>query len=157
MFRTKDGFDKKGKPMIRGIHPDAKTIIERLQPYNRGNRLGSVSALWCLSVLSNSDKQRLPHLAAAAPHQITMISNFGSVSASEVITEQFEGRAVIAKFTVSFGAHAEVSMQRPPTFGIAFGERSPDLIQGHGVVRILTHLSRFVNEIVVPPLVKHLA
>ena len=80
-----------------------------------------------------------------------------SLSAAEFITKPFDDRAVIAKFAVPLGTYAEVSMQRPPTFGIAFGERSPDIIQGHGVHRILTLLSRFVNEIVVPPLLKYLA
>jgi hypothetical protein len=37
IFKTKAEFDNKSKRMIRGIHPDARTIIERLQPYNRGN------------------------------------------------------------------------------------------------------------------------
>jgi hypothetical protein len=157
IFRSKAGFDDKGKPMIRGVHPDAKTVIERLQPYNQGNQPGKVSTLWVLSVLSNSDKHRLPHLAAAAPHRFTLLgTHLGSVHAPEFFTEPFDDRAVIAKFTVPFGTYAEVSMQRPPTFGIVFGERSPDLVQGHGVHRILTALSQFVNEIVVPPLVKYL-
>jgi hypothetical protein len=158
IFRTKDGFDKKGKPMIRGIHADAKTIIERLQPYNRKNLPITTSSLWWLRELSNSDKHRLPHLAVAAAHQITLISTHArSLEAAEISTEPFEGRAVIAKFDVPFGAHAEVSMQRPPTFGIVFGERSPDFTQEFGVVSTLANIQRYVTETVVPPLVRYLA
>jgi hypothetical protein len=69
IFKTKSGFDKYGKPMIRGTHPDAKTFIEGLQPYNQGNWPITVSALWWLRELSNSDKHKLPHLAVAAAHQ----------------------------------------------------------------------------------------
>jgi hypothetical protein len=158
IFKSRTGFDDKGKPVIRGVHPDAETIIEGLQPYNRENRPGTASTLWILSVLSNSDKHRVPHLAAAAPHEFTMLGTHrGYLSAPEFFTDPFDDRAIIAKFVVPLGTYAEVSMKRPPTFGIAFGERSPDIIQGHGVHRILTFLSRFVNEVVVPPLVKYLA
>ena len=41
IFKTKAGFNHKGKAMIRGVHPGARTVIEGLQPYNRGNRPGS--------------------------------------------------------------------------------------------------------------------
>jgi hypothetical protein len=109
-------------------------------------------------VLSNSDKHRLSHLAAAAPHQFTILGTHRrNVRGVEFFTETFDDRAVIAKIVVPLGGYAEVSMQKPPTFGIAFGESSPDIIQGHGVQRILDHISRFVNEVVVPPLVKYLA
>ena len=158
IFRTKDGFDNKSKPMIRGIHPKARTFIEGLQPYNRGNMPITTSSLWWLRELSNSDKHRLPHLAVAAAHQVTLISTHAtSLSAAEISTEPFEGRAVIAKFDVPFGTYAEVNMQRPPTFGIVFGERSPDFTQGFGVVSSLANIQRYVTESVVSPLVKYLA
>jgi hypothetical protein len=158
LYKTKSGFDRYGEPKIRGVHSDAGAIIERLQPYNRENRPGRISTLLLLSALSNSDKHRLAHLAAAAPHRFTIVGTHrGFVSAPEFFTTPFDDRAIIAKFVVPLGAYAEVSMHKPPTFGIVFGERSPELVQGHGVHRILTLISRYVNEIVVPPLVKFLA
>jgi|SRR5215212_2196849 len=44
---------------IGGIHPDAQTIIEGLQPYQRGQHY-AVDPLWVLHELSNIDKHRLP-------------------------------------------------------------------------------------------------
>jgi hypothetical protein len=158
IFKTSGRFDKYGKPMIRGIHPDARAFIEGLQPYNRGNRPINTSTLWWLRELSNSDKHRVPHLAVATPHQLTLVStDQRSLKAAELITEPFEGRAVIAKVPVPFGTYAEVSMQRPPTFGIAFGKHSPDFVQGFGVVNILNHIRRYITEMVVPPLIRYLA
>jgi hypothetical protein len=158
IFKTSGGFNEHGKLMIRGIRPEAKEIVERLQPYNRGNVPITTSSLWWLRELSNSDKHRLPHLAVAAAHQITLISTHArSLEAAEISTEPFEDRAVIAKFDVPLGAYTEVSMQRPPTFGIVFGERSPDFTQEFGVVSTLANIQRYVTETVVPPLVRYLA
>ncbi len=158
IFTDKVRFDKHGGPKIRCVHPDARTFIERLQPYNRRDIPVTADALWQLSVLSNSDKHQLPHFAVAAPHQFTILSTPPSDARGvEFFTEPFEDRAVIARLVIPLGAHAEVSMQRPPTFGIAFGERSPDIVQTFGVLRILTHIQRYVTERVVPPLVKDLA
>jgi hypothetical protein len=80
-----------------------------------------------------------------------------TLEAAEISTEPFEDRAVIAKFDVPLGAYTEVSMQRPPTFGIVFGERSPDFTQEFGVVSTLANIQRYVTETVVPPLVRYLA
>jgi len=158
IYKTGSSFTKYGKSKIRGMHPDARTLVERLQPYNRGNKPITTSTLWCLAELSNSDKHRLPHLAVAVLEQLTLTSShLYAFTTAEFSKDPFEDRAVIAKFGVPLGTYTEVDMQRPPTFGIAFGERSPDVVQAWGVVTMLTHLSRFVNEIVVPPLVKYLA
>jgi hypothetical protein len=158
IFKTKSGFGDKGKRMIRGIHPDARAFIEGLQPYNRGNRPIATSTLWWLRELSNSDKHRLPHLAVAAPYQLTLVSTHArTLDAAEISTEPFEGRTVIAKFDVPFGTYAEVSMQRPPTFGIVFGEDSPDFVQGFGVASTLTNIQRQITEMVVRPLIRYLA
>jgi hypothetical protein len=157
IFKTKSGFDDKGKAMIRGVHPDAKTFIEGLQPYNRGNRPITVSTLWWLRELSNSDKHKLPHLAVAAAHEVSLISTHTrSLDAAEIITDAFESRAVIAKFDVPYGTYTEVNMQRPPTFGIVFGKSSPDFVQDFGVTSTLTNIQRYVAERIVPNLVKYL-
>jgi hypothetical protein len=109
-------------------------------------------------VVSNSDKHRLPHLAVAAARQVTLISTYArSLDAAEISTEPFEGRAVIAKFDVPFGTYAEVSMQRPPTFGIVFGECSPDFVQGFGVASTLANIQRYITEMVVRSLIRYLA
>jgi hypothetical protein len=134
IFKTSGGFNEHGKPMIRGIHPDAKEIVERLQPYNRGNVPITTSSLWWLRELSNSDKHRLPHLAVAAAHQITLISTHArSLEAAEISTEPFEDRAVIAKFDVPLGAYTEVSMQRPPTYEVRYLQATPKQHQKYAI------------------------
>ena len=38
IFKDCDQFTGKGIDQIRGIHPDAKAVIKRLQPYHRGEK-----------------------------------------------------------------------------------------------------------------------
>lgn len=51
-------FQSNGPNKIRGIHPDAQTIIKSLQPYHRRQDFAS-DPLWVLHDLSNIDKHRL--------------------------------------------------------------------------------------------------
>jgi hypothetical protein len=159
MFRTKSAFDDQGKPMIRGIRPEAKTIIEGLQPYYRGYQQDfSTSTLWWLRELSNSDKHRLPHLAVATVERITLFfSDPSAADAVEFFWPTFEDRAVVARYPAALGTYTEVDMQRPPTFGVAFGEGSPDLVQGWSVRAVLTHIRDHIAQDVVTPLLPFLA
>jgi len=64
--------DKKGGPArgsglakIQGWHPDAQTVVEGLQPYQRGQNFRT-DPLWILHDLDRLDKHRLLHTTIAA-------------------------------------------------------------------------------------------
>ncbi|MBU8921223.1 MAG: hypothetical protein KOO63_05335 [Bacteroidales bacterium] len=58
-----DRFRDNAVQMLQAINPKAKTVIERLQPYQRGRNFRS-HPLWQLNELSNIDKHRMLHVTA---------------------------------------------------------------------------------------------
>jgi hypothetical protein len=50
---------------IAGVHPEARAVIERAQPYNRGQQFTS-HPLWALHELSRIDKHRLIHVTVSS-------------------------------------------------------------------------------------------
>jgi len=158
IFKTKSGFDQHSKRMIRGIHPEARTRIRGLQPYNRGEKGALNDTLWVLSQLSNADKHQLPHLAVAIVENISWFTTDPAHTESiEPIWEPIEDRAIIARFSAPLGRYTQVDVQRPPTFRVGFGERSPDVIQGWAVWTILTQTRDYITQDVVPRLICYLA
>lgn len=155
IFRQQSDFASNGKRMIRGIHPDAKAIIERLQPYNRGNEK---SILLVLSKLSNADKHQLPPVAALTmTDTITCFTTDPrGIQGFEPVWGTVEGRTVIARYSRTMETYTEVDRQRPPTFKIAFGQWAPYVIQGWTVVGIMTQIRDFIALDVVPPLMRYL-
>jgi hypothetical protein len=57
--------------MISDLRPCHQRMIERLQPYKRGNG-NRRSPLWLLSELNNADKHRLLQVVAATPSAFIM-------------------------------------------------------------------------------------
>jgi hypothetical protein len=118
LFGDMQQFTDKGRDMIRGIHPDAKTIIEGLQPYYGGKGV----RLAALNKLSNRDKHRLPHVTLAVPETITFYTTdpLGSPDI-EIEWGAIEGRTVIARYRPFGRGYTEMDMQRLPTFTIGLG------------------------------------
>ncbi len=50
------------------------------------------------------------------------------------------------------GIHAEVNMQRPPTFFVGFGKGAPDAIHGVKVQSVLRRTLHYVTKDVITPL-----
>jgi hypothetical protein len=76
IFNDRDAFNRprRNRPAlheIRGIPPDAKAIVEGLQPYHRGKDAAS-DPLWLVHEMSNIDKHRNIHLTAWAAHTIAL-------------------------------------------------------------------------------------
>src|SRR5829696_1059450 len=159
IFLTDDADSaKKLKRMIRGIHPDAKTLIKGLQPYNRW---GENDTLWALRELSNTDKHKLPHMTVVMPETLpyftTDLSSLSAgVSAFTSYWEPLEGRAVIAEYPYPTPPYTKMYMQRPATFTVAFGELAPDVVQGWGVRAIVRQIRDYIIRDVAPPLIRYL-
>jgi hypothetical protein len=67
IYLDKIEFHAKGLPKIRNVHPDARTEIDLLQPYRRGDRAFAHS-LAILNKFSNRDKhESLLFTAASVP------------------------------------------------------------------------------------------
>ena len=139
------------------VHPDAQAIIKDLQPYERG-RGGRSNLLWVLHELSVNDKHRFPHLGVASARAISVfVASRSGVLVGTPAWEPFEGRAVVLRYHSPTGAYAEVDMQRPPTFFVAFGKGVPDAIYGYRVEAALQETLKYMNRKVIAPLLPFLA
>ncbi len=76
-FRGEKRGRRSAKPKMRGLSPDARRTIERLQPYHR-RQAPLLWALWQLEELSNLDKHRDMPLTGAVPAQGSVAIKFNS-------------------------------------------------------------------------------
>jgi hypothetical protein len=139
--RTGQPVAGSGRFKIRGMHPAAQDLIERLQPYQRGAAFREDS-LWRLHTLDRVNKHRLLHTAAAANKGI-QISVPGKRPGGPVpvvvedlmfgVPAVFEGVFVdkdteIASFPIRADRTLDdVKNQIGPALVIAFGSSAGDL------------------------------
>jgi hypothetical protein len=140
------------------IHPDAQAFIKELQPYEQGGEDASEHVLSILHNLSVKDKHRFPHLGFFSPRTITLyVAGHAGAINVEPNWGAIEGRAeVIARYFSLTGNYAEVDMQNPPTFFVAFGKGSPDAIYGARVENVLDEIRKWIVNKVIPPLARYL-
>ncbi len=143
--------------LLGGIHPCAKAEIERLQPYNRGQKCTN-DPLWQLNKLSNIDKHRLPH-----PALFATLSSFGFVAPMGVAVDEIEpifgaveDRALIARYPAVDDTGAEVDMQFTPTFSIGFGQTAPKQLRGMPIPERLKYIHYYIVRKVLPQLTPYL-
>lgn len=149
---------QKFKRMTRGIDPLAKTVIEGLQPYKRGERFATNDPLWKLNELYNTDKHRLPHVVLLGTAYLSFWVPAGP-GADEVETSfnPIEDRAPIARYRAVDDTGAEVDMNLNPTFDVAFGQRAPKQVQAISVSRVLSGIHAHIRSDVLPPLAPYLS
>jgi hypothetical protein len=139
--------------MLRGINPRAKTVIEGLQPYTRGER-AKIDPLWWLNKLENMDKHRLPHLVFFTPKSLSFIVP-GDYVTDEIELMRWgpvEDRAPIARYPASDKTGEEVDVYLHPDFSVSFGERVPEGIPRLAVPQVLRDIHRRIVRKVLPPL-----
>jgi hypothetical protein len=131
---------------IGAVHPDARRLIEMMQPYGRPDR----AALKYLDVLHNFDKHRTLHLVVAVSKGF---SHFG-----ELDIEYF-----------NFGAleHGDVLIEIPLTtdperqqkphfmFGVGFSKSGP-AADAPDVGQTLRWIGQHIEKRVIPPLLPYL-
>ncbi len=138
--------------MLGGVNPCAKTVIEGLQPYRRGQKFRN-DPLWQLNKLSNIDKHRLPHPTLFATAGFGFVVPMGvAVDEIEPIFGPVKDRAPIARHPAVDDTGAEVNMQFTPTLSIAFGQTAPKQLRGLPVPDRLSHIHRHIVRKVLSPL-----
>jgi hypothetical protein len=158
IFADRPMTSRECRNQIGCIHPDAQAFIKESQPYKRGDEDAPKHILSILQTLSNKDKHRFPHLGFFSPQTISLyVAGYAGILNVEPDWGAIEGRAtVIARYFSPTGNYAEIDMQRPPTFYVAFGEGSPDAIYGVGVENVLDEIWKWVTNKIVPELITYL-
>lgn len=143
---------KKFNRMARGIDPKAKSIIEGLQPYKRGDWFQH-DPLWQLNWLNIEDKHRLPHVVLfARMGQAFFVPEHLSIDDIEYIHGTVESRAPIARYPAFDKTGAEVDIQVTPTPSVGFGQRVPPILRSMPVPMRLGFTHHHIVSKVLRPL-----
>jgi hypothetical protein len=122
IFKTCGQFKQNGAWRIRDVPEPQRTLIEDLQPYQRGDD-AIVQPLWVLAELSNQDKhRRLTFMGAVAEDASFSISvRHFAITEPVIVPGPFIHGAIIAKF---FGLptylYSEVNVDNKATFNVVF-------------------------------------
>jgi hypothetical protein len=139
---------KKGEmdQRIGAVHPDARRLIKKMQPYGRRDR----AALKYLDVLHNFDKHRTLHLVTAVN---TGLSHFGDMDFEYVNFGPLEHGDVVARIALT----DDPERQQDPsvTFGVAFPESGPGA-KAPDVAQTLRWIGQHIEERVIAPLAPYL-
>ena len=128
-----------GRSMIRDLKPEHQAVIERLQPYKRGNE-GRRNRLWRLKQLNNADKHRLLQVAGAMP----LIWSGGRVG----LPRADFGRVRVLEDGATIGeAHPEVIVN-PHVFPLVAFWEGCDAVRDLPVVSFLRNTLREAAEVV---------
>jgi hypothetical protein len=142
--------------MLKGVHPDAKAIIEGLQPYNRWKRATN-DPLWLLNKLDVEDKHRLPHVTLLGTASLSFwVHSFDADEIEPLFpVMQEQARAPVARYPAVDATGAEVD-ELTPNLSIVFGDRAPKQLRRMPVPSRLSYIHRHIVEEVLPPLVPFL-
>ena len=150
---------------IRGMHPDAQAIIERLQPYHLGAAFRD-HPLWQLNELDRINKHRLLHTVATAniawqiaipgkhpgrdrvlPEDLVMAEGVTEIKRCSVETDTEIGSFALRTDRTLKDAEQQIG----PTFAVAFGSTVPDL-EFEPVLDVLGSVHNYVAIEVFPAL-----
>jgi hypothetical protein len=148
---------KKVAGSLWGIRPDLRTVIQKLQPFNR-RKNPSKEPLAILDELWNTDKHRHLHLA----HFLVVLDDVGTVVTSALtpvvslrviekyVPRPLKGRTVIGRLE-NIGQHRSpspyVDVNLRITYDVAFEEGPP--AYGGGVIETLKRLHETVAAVIV--------
>ena len=161
IFKDRDQFMGKGMNQIRGIHPDAKAIIESLQPYHRGEKF-AFHRLWMLRELSNADKHRLLHPTLLQPSAMAYFADELDVFDITWTLGPVENGAEIARYPYSGEVGAEMDVKANFTFRIGFRQGSPlpilpdSILNTIDVATVLQWIHDNITKGFLPPLAPYL-
>jgi hypothetical protein len=131
---------------VGAIHPDARDLIEQMQPYGRTDR----AALKYLDSLHNFDKHRTLHLLVA---QSTALGFYGDIAFDFINFNPLEDGDVLAQVPLPDDPEAHGD----PTFGfgVAFPESGPGA-EAPDVTTTLSWIGQHIEKRVIPPLLPFL-
>ena len=141
--------------MLGGIDERAKTVIEGLQPYTRGNRLAKTDPFWWLNKLNNMDKHRLPHLVFFTPSSLSFVTpgDYDTANDIEILKwGPIEHRAKIARYAAFDETGAEVDVYLDANFSVSFGKHRPEGVPGLAIPQVLGDIHRRIIRKALPEL-----
>ena len=130
--------------MIGGVHPEARQLIELMQPYGRKGR----AALKYLDALHNFDKHRTLHLTVAMSKGF---SYFGDMAIDYLNFGPLEDGDVV----ISGPIDAEQDQKPYFSFGVGFPKSGPGA-KAPDVVTTLSWIGQHIENGVIPPLLPFL-
>jgi hypothetical protein len=146
MFRDNAG------PKIQGWDPGAKAVVERLQPYQRGNAY-TTDPLWVLHELDRINKHRLLHTVAAGANGIGVVPTRSNARIGPGTIEVSGGLVEIDTPVVRFSnvraadPSREVHVEVTPVLTVAFAKATPGVSE-ESVYRVLTDLYIYIGTTV---------
>lgn len=149
-------FQGSGKKRIEGMDPRAQTIIEGLQPYQRGAAYVD-DPLWLLYELSRIGRHRFLYPAAAFSLGFAMSRGTRNVaSMGPGIIHSYggliEGRTQVARLPITpIDPSQDVHMDITPVLGISFARGTP-LVAEKPLVDTLATIYNHIVTKVLPPL-----
>lgn len=132
--------------MIGAVHPEARRLIKKMQPYGRKDR----AALKYLDLLCNFDKHRTLHLVSGVSLGVTY---FGEIEFNWLNFRPFKHGDVLARIPFT----RDPKGQNDPTFffGVAFSETGPGAT-APDVAQTLRWIGQHIQGGVIEPLLPYL-
>src|SRR3990167_5236797 len=158
-------FDNTGGKGLKCVSPEARAIIEELQPYNFVREFPELgtnirdSLLWQLNELGKWERHRIVHVSAAFTGGFEIAAKPGCTypKSTDVAArvELFRGFVMkrgteIARLPV-LATDGEMNMNVETTLDVAFFDAEPPLF-GKVVIDVLSDISFFLARFVFPPL-----
>jgi hypothetical protein len=148
--------DKRGR--LRGVLPDAVTVIDRAQPYHRRNAAGRHRRhpLWVLNALENIDKhRRLALIGNVGLDGTTVMRIDGSVASVSRVGHGFRNGAVLASYPAP-EAGREVNVHHEMAVGIVFDE--PSVFDGDfQAPQVIDQIIDYIRRAVIPNIARFLS
>jgi hypothetical protein len=155
----KDLFNGKLAPILNAIPPQAKTIIQRVQPYQRGKGFDS-HPLWWLYELANIDKHRLLLTAALnqlgatfAPNQCINV-DVKSLKIDVHGGELKDQTEIVTYHVLPIDPCREMYVDFHPAINVAF--KCGSRVDGKDVIVTIGEILNYIVGYIVNPLVKFL-
>ena len=73
IFTDPDKYLAARNQMLRGVSPEARTIVDALQPHMRPEGTRALDPLWILNTLNNHDKHRTTHLTLCCNKNLELL------------------------------------------------------------------------------------
>ena len=142
---------------IGRIDPEAQATIEKLQPYETGEKNAPNHILSVLHDLSIKDKHRVPHLGVAGIDKGTFFIPDPLAVAIEPVFKPIQDRSEVLRYFSAPEVWAKVDMKNAPTLYIALGQGSPKAVYRTRIESMLDVTHECIVTKILPPLLPYLA
>jgi hypothetical protein len=142
---------RSGRYKLRGVPPEARKIIKRIQPYRvKAPHIPEDTTLFVFDDLANIDKHRTLNLYRLRPKEIHSTPRNGIMQVRNIswpVFTKLEDGTVLADWEPAGPLNDEVEMDIDLDFDIAFGDIGPKASHGREVLGGIHEFGALVNEI----------